>query len=237
MRAAARYISQALRVAVRLNKTDIGNQIFDFFADNPLYRQSTSLYFAGQLVNDCMRYGNMDLIKGAFVYQENGCYHSSDKDQTLDFTVSADDEEFLFKHGTLNAFRALIKTRLFNPNAGKFHRVPLEHALARRKYKIAQILVEHGADPNATAYRKGQPILCTPAFEGCVEDVMFLLKHGANPEHPDQKLSPLQSAIYGHNNKCTFLLTKVKEHGKDYLERSDLWKLYAKDNTARHAYD
>jgi hypothetical protein len=137
MRAAARYISQALRVAVRLNKTDIGNQIFDFFADNPLYTQSTSLYFAGQLVNDCMRYGNMDLIKGAFVYQENGCYHSSDKDQTLDFTISADDEEFLFKHGTLNAFRALIKTRLFNPNAGKFHRVPLEHALARRKYKIA----------------------------------------------------------------------------------------------------
>jgi hypothetical protein len=65
----------------------------------------------------------------------------------------------------------------------------------------------------------------------------LLLEYGASPVHPDAIHSPLQIAESQHHNKCRFLLKKVHEHGKGYLERSDLWKIYDEETAYRHRFD
>jgi hypothetical protein len=88
-------------------------------------------------------------------------------------------------------------------------------------------LLEHGATVDAvTSIRTGQNALWLAAVAGYSKDVESLLRHGASPEHPNREHSPMAIARKGHYKKCIFLLEKVKDHGKEYLERLDLWHLY-----------
>lgn len=74
MRLAARSIGQALRTVIRLHKNDAGRMMFDWLYSNRVFRDSMTLYFGEQLVKDCLRYGNGELIYGAMAYKTNGAY-------------------------------------------------------------------------------------------------------------------------------------------------------------------
>lgn len=75
VRRAARCVENALQVAVRLHNASASDILFDFLADNAVFRHSTSKDFGDQLVRNSMRCGNMDLILGAFAYRQCGSYN------------------------------------------------------------------------------------------------------------------------------------------------------------------
>jgi hypothetical protein len=238
MRAAARGIGQGPRVVIRLHKRDAGLMIFKFLADNGVFRKSTGLFFEHQLVRDCMRHGNVDLIYGSFAFKELGSYDPAETEKPVLSTIAKDEENFLFKHGHPSTLRALIKHGLFDPNACKQSTSPLQFALSKWDYKRARILLDHGAKVDAvTSKETGNTALWIAAEAGHDMDVKLLLEYGASPVHPDAIHSPLQIAESQHHNKCRFLLKKVHEHGKGYLERSDLWKIYDEETAYRHRFD
>lgn len=228
MRCAARGISQALRVAIRLHKMDAGNLIFDFLADNRVFSGSTSKYLGERLIKDCMTSGNGALIYGAFAYDLGGSYHSSDKGTLGKLPLDEFEESFLFKFGHPNALRHLIRNGQFDPNKWAQYRPPLNYALAKRRYDMARVLLENGADVDArTKKLGGKTALWQAAEQGYINDVKLLLEHGAQPSHEKRAFSPLYATGY---RKCRFLLLKVMEHGKEYLSRPDLWQIYDEES-------
>jgi hypothetical protein len=228
MRCAARGISQALRVAIRLHKTNAGNLIFDFLADNRVFSGSTSIYLGERLIKDCMTYGNGALIYGAFAYDSRGSYHSNDKGTLGELPLNESEEFFLFKFGHPNALRQLIRNGQFDPNKWAQYCPPLNYALDKQRCDMARVLLENGADVDARPKeRDGKTALWRAAEQGHINDVKLLLEHGAQPSHKKPDLSPLYATRY---RKCRFLLEKVMEHGKEYLSRPDLWQIYDEES-------
>jgi len=234
MRSAARMIGSALRLAVLLHKTNAGRVIFSFLNEHREYRNSMGRFFVGQLVNDCMRYGNVNLICGAFIYEHTGNYDPKGANNPAKFNISPTDEVFLFKHGHPSALRALLKHGLLDPNHCNQTDPPLQYALSKRNYDMARILLECGADVDGVSNKKGgQTALCHAAQMGYTEDVKFLLEHGADPflKSPESAYDLASGHCY---NKCSFLLKKIGKHGKEYLGRSDLWDIYEDEREQRH---
>jgi hypothetical protein len=231
MRSAARMIGSALRTATRLHKTIAAYVIFEFFAANLEFRRSTGRFFEEDLVNDCMRYGNVNLIYAAINYERTETFDAKILSKPATFNISAFKEEYLFKFGHPCALQALIKHKLFDPNHCHQLDTPLRYALSKRNYKMARMLIKSGAEVDAVSGKNGfDTATCHAAVNGHWKDLKFLLKHGAAPLHcGPQTRTPVWLADHCQHNKCKFLLDKVTKHGKDYLERADLWILYEEE--------
>jgi len=65
------------------------------------------------------------------------------------------------------------------PSLNSFNVAPLHSAVASRASEITQLLLRHGADPNAKQ-QKGITPLHSAAHNGDVEITVLLLKHGAD---------------------------------------------------------
>jgi uncharacterized protein len=84
-----------------------------------------------------------------------------------------------------------------NPNVhslNSFRVAPLHSAVASRAHEIVQLLLRHGADPNAKQ-QKGITPLHSAAHNGDVETTTALLKHGADRSSlTDDGKSPMDMA-------------------------------------------
>jgi hypothetical protein len=229
LRVAAGGIGQGLRTAIRLCKKDAGMMIFKFLAENSVFGQSTERLLRDQLVRDAMEYGSLDLIHGAFIYQQRGRYDPALDEVLVWSTISEYEEIFLFEYASPGVLQARIKLRLFDPN--RWHRCtsPLQFALNRRDHRRARILLEGGANVDAlTTTRYGETALWIAADTGRAAAVHMLLEYGASPFRQCNNQSPLQIARLRRHRKCTYLLMKVQKHGKEVLKRPDLWDDYEK---------
>jgi uncharacterized protein len=75
-----------------------------------------------------------------------------------------------------------------------FKVTPLHSAVASRSREISELLLKHGADPNAKQ-QKGITPLHSAAHNGDIEIAGILLKHGANPSVvTDDGKSPMDMA-------------------------------------------
>jgi ankyrin repeat protein len=79
-------------------------------------------------------------------------------------------------------------------------------------------LVEYGGNLDACLgpHYKGS-LLLRATHLGNVKLVKLLLERGADPNHPDKKLSLYKQGKYCCNPKYRYLLFKVKKHGREYL--------------------
>ncbi|KAI4955645.1 hypothetical protein J4E91_001506 [Alternaria rosae] len=74
----------------------------------------------------------------------------------------------------------LLKDGVVGPNELCLDKIPLQHALKRRRYDIARILIKSGAVVD-TITPDGSNVLWQAAKDGFAKDVEFLLDHGADP--------------------------------------------------------
>jgi ankyrin repeat protein len=116
-------------------------------------------------------------------------------------------------------------------------KTPLQHALQRGRYDIAHILIENGAAIDGIT-PEGHTILWLASNEGHLKDVEFLLNHDADPNSRGKGgISAISAArSSGYLSKCLFLLEVVRDHGKEYLKRPDLWNVYEFEENFRFWY-
>jgi hypothetical protein len=229
MRGATRTITDALRVAVKLHKTETADQLLKFLADNVAFRKSTNLYFETNLVKDCMRHGRADMLHSALLYKRKHYEGITDSDKLANFKITEEEEKFLFRHGHFLALRGLIKRGLLDPNHCQDSTPPVFRLLDNRSYELVHELFKLGADVDATDKTKiKETALSHAAAMGHITDVEILLKYGADPVRRGVLGTPLDRAS-GHK-KCRFLLEKVHRYGKEYLDREDLWDIYDNEN-------
>jgi hypothetical protein len=120
----------------------------------------------------------------------------------------------------------VLRYGVIGPNKVNFDKTPLQCALQRRRYDITLILIENGAEIDSIT-PDGNNVLWKAANDGHVKDVEFLLDHGADPDsYGEDGESAIAAADSKRYRKCSFLLETVRDHGKEDLKRSDLWKTY-----------
>jgi hypothetical protein len=258
MRAAARAMVQGLRIAVRLHENNAAMMILKFLADNRIFRESADRKLPIRLVHDCIKHGNVDLLHGALIYKQAGRYDATDKEQPELSPMLKDEILSVFELARPGALRCLIKRGFLNPNEGSQstrgtnsktqikdgrkgspddaqvlpESTPLQMALRYQAYERARILLDNGAQPDALLRGgTGHTALWYAASRGHFKAVKMLLEYGANPFHWSADKSPFciaqRGRLEGHA-KCEFLLKKVYAHGKEVLQRPDLWEGYEK---------
>ena len=105
-----------------------------------------------------------------------------------------------------------------NAQAFDKRETPLHVALRRRHMDIAQLLLKHGADPDARFYGK-YTLLHQASNEGDVELAQFLLKHGADKDAQNERgQSPL---ILASRMRCMEIVRDLLKHGAD-MEARDM---------------
>jgi hypothetical protein len=235
MRNATRTITNAARVAVRLHKTAALGALLQFLADNHVFNRSTNLYFEENLIKDCMRHGNAELIYIALVFDRKQIYEAPSDKKLVGIKLTRDEEEFLFRHGHPHVLRGLIKYGLLELDG--HGTPPVQQCLQWRNYRMARILLTHGAKVDVIIDKKtNETSLGHAASGGYVDDVKLLLEYGANPVHRATHGTPLNRATMGRRfNKCAFLLEKVHKYGKDYVKRPDLWSIYDEESLRKRS--
>ena len=96
----------------------------------------------------------------------------------------------------------------------------LDYAAEQNRVKVAQYLLDHGADVNALTQREEDKLvnrpgispLCRAAYFNGLERMELLLRHGAAVNAPKGAQSPLMCAAYQGNLKAVEVLV---EHGAD----------------------
>ena len=110
------------------------------------------------------------------------------------------------KGGDADEVRSLVAAGADLDEADRFG-PPLLHAAARGHVAIIEILVEAGADPNATS-NEGATALHRASYRGDREAVAMLLAAGADPNRANHAagLTPLHGAALGGHVECLRLL-------------------------------
>ncbi|MEM1445284.1 MAG: hypothetical protein AAGF84_04460 [Planctomycetota bacterium] len=107
--------------------------------------------------------------------------------------------------GDMSRVRALL-------DAGQYTQHDLDLALARATYQqleIAQVLVDHGADPNGEYGGNYGPILLAPCESTNVKGIRFLLEHGADAEADPDRVTKYDK----HNTPMRMLLGSYTRPG------------------------
>ena len=102
-----------------------------------------------------------------------------------------------------------------------FERTPLSKALERNRIDIAEILLQNGADINATCCFRGQTVLHHAASYRKLEIVKFLLQHNANINALDyERTTPLYLATIHDDNEIvkTLLINGANANIQDNNE-------------------
>jgi hypothetical protein len=229
MQNAARKLGKALCVAIRLHKNEAGHKIFDFRNKNVRFSRFRPGELGDWLFSDVIKYKNTSLL-----YQALGENCSGEPVQTahglrMRYNICSQYNEPLYTRGSAEMCDMLLKDQTLDPNYDD-GKTPLRYALEKRRYDIARVLIENGARVDAVPrYTTDKATaLWGAAKNGHVKDVEFLLRHGANPDYPGGvKDSPI--TVTRRHKKCQFLLLKVRNHGKDYLDLPNLWDIYDRE--------
>lgn len=142
-------------------------------------------------------------------------------------TLRADDTRLILLVGTCSALRSLLENKYLDPNV-MATTTPLILAIRNRRYDLARILLQYGADVNGVP-TEGPPVtaLCHAATRGYrglsdkpFPSIRFLLEHGADPvrywRDPTQALW----------SDVEFLLQQAAEHGNEVALRRETWAKY-----------
>jgi ankyrin repeat protein len=87
------------------------------------------------------------------------------------------------------------------------------------------MLIENGAAIDSIT-PNGSSALWQAANDGYVQDVEFLLNHGADPSSCGKNGKSAIATVPTEYGKCRFLLETVRDRGKEQLKSSNLWDAY-----------
>ncbi|KAI4668626.1 uncharacterized protein J4E78_002453 [Alternaria triticimaculans] len=225
-RNATEKISKALCTAIRLHKNVAGNMLLDFRDENNFFNTYAPIELGDWLVTDAFKYDNATLLYRVLEVNKPGIVARVKKGTQKHYNLGFQSIETLYRRGGIKTWSMLLEDGIAEPNKVFLDKTPLQHALKRRRYDLAHILIEKGASIDSIT-KEGNNILWQAVNDGYAKDVKFLLSHGADLRVVGRNgHSAISIATLHGYGKCRFLLEKVRDHGKEYLERTDLWAVY-----------
>ena len=225
-RNATKKISKALCTAIRLHKNVAGNMLLDFRDENDFFNTYAPDELIDWLVTDAFKYHNAILSYRVLEVNKPGIVARVRKGTQKHYNLDPQSIETLYRRGGIKTWSMLLEDGVGEPNQVFLDKTPLQHALKRRRYDIAHILIEKGESIDSIT-KEGNNILWQAANDGYAKDVKFLLSHGADPRVLGKNgVSGISVARMYEYGKCRYLLEKVRDQGKEYLERPDLWVVY-----------
>ncbi|KAI4711387.1 hypothetical protein J4E89_003952 [Alternaria sp. Ai002NY15] len=226
MRNAAKKIGRALCTAIRLHKNVAGNMLFDFREENKFFSTFAPDEMGDWLVNEVSKCDNTALLYRVLEVNNPGIMAHVKKGTKRYYSLNSQSFESLYRRGGIKIWSMLLEDGVVELNKVCSDKTPLQQALKRRRYDIAGLFINKGASINSIT-KDGNNILWEAANDGYEKDVKFLLSHGADPRVVGKNRTSAISVAttYGYG-KCRFLLEKARDHGKEYLERTDLWAVY-----------
>jgi hypothetical protein len=228
MRMVAGKIGDALSVAIRMHRNVAAHMIFDFLENNVELRKSASSYLGECLFKDAVQYGNNTLLYRTLDFDQVNGSVRKEKASKQRYELKSEYVDSVLSVGKAKTLVMLLQDGHLDPNQGRDTTLAY-HALTYGRPDLARILLENGADVDAPAKRSaGKTALWHAVSCGNQRTVEMLLSFGADPDCVDVK-SPLGTAESGQVCPCEFLLRKVKENGKEYLERANLWDVYVEE--------
>jgi hypothetical protein len=232
MRMIARKIGDALSIAIRLHRNVAAHMIFDYFESNNKLKESASSHLGESLFKDAVQYGNNALLYRTLDLDQASGSVRRGKALKQRHKLRSEYVDSVLSIGKAKTLVMLLQDSHLDPNQG-LKTTLVYHAMTYGRPDLARILLENGGDVDAPAKRSsGKSALWHAVSCGNQNTVEMLLSFGADPNCVDVN-SPLGTANSGQVCPCEFLLRKVKENGKDYLERTDLWDVYADEEAAR----
>ncbi|KNG52725.1 pin domain-like protein [Stemphylium lycopersici] len=227
MRAAARSIKTALRMAIRMNKNGTAAELIKFFSNHDVFTRSLPFQddSSGDLMCDCLVYGNSEHLVKAMTYKKTLQFDPEEFDPSQTIQLYEEMLRAVFSRGHKRLIRSLVRSGQMTPShfgKGLQNETPLLLALAHDRHGMVDILLDLGADVNGmTKEKHPRTALQHAASTGSVAYVLLLLEHGANLDHP----------------RCNFLIEMTRRHGSSYDQRKDIWKLYeAEKGKAKENY-
>ncbi|USP73443.1 hypothetical protein yc1106_00717 [Curvularia clavata] len=217
-------VSNALRLAIRLHKIKAANVIFNFIVRYQELYLSTWKYLEDAALKDCMKQGNFALLRRA-LHHKFMCFVPSTTYLAKNWVLSPGEYEDLYQCGHTKLLQFLLSHKIVNPNIHnsgiqcRTDITPLMMALRSKRYDLAQVLVQNGADVNAKSkHGRGDTALIFAAERGFYEDVHFLLCNGANiAPTGKQEDDALWVATQNSWRKCEWILKKATRKGIDYI--------------------
>jgi hypothetical protein len=184
--------------------------------------------FGDKLVKDAMRHGNGKLLLRSLIYRDSGIYNPTSAVVPIHSTISHSDECFLYKHGHPNILGILINKGLIELDRCGNHGTFWFDCLGRSEVRMARALLRQGLKINRRwqLVQHDEVDLYHAAYNAHTTDLMLLLENGADLiDNPGAKfpLPALRRRL--HSRRC-FILDMARKHGKEYLEREDIWDLY-----------
>ena len=222
MRSAARQIGEALGMAVRLHKNVAVNTLFDFREANEPFARFMPKYLDDRLLICAIECTNTAVLYRAWgVNNPGGVAHVKEGAKTH-YRLDSISMERLYERGGIRLWSMLLKDGVVGPNEVCSEKTPLQHALQRRRYDIAHILIRSGAAIDAIT-PNGSSVSWKAVKDGygSAKDVEFLLDHGADPYSVGKNgKSALAVARPTRNCKCSLLLMQAIDRRKGGLDRS-----------------
>jgi hypothetical protein len=207
----------AIQAAVASDQIKVLEAILQYLVENVKANEVDEWIF-----NDAVKYAGAELFRRVLKENQNQVVVQTVNGPKKDIRFALDQLETLYKRGSALTWEILLKDGTLDACKLEFGKTPLTHALSKRRYDIARLLLENGAPIDGPSrLEDSRTALWYAASEGYVKDVEFLLRHGAVPDKGEYK--PIRAAS---GSKCEWLLETVMKHGKDYLERPDLWTVY-----------
>lgn len=177
-RTVANAIGEALRVAARLSRNNVGFRIIDFLRHH--WDSLGSLVFLSivrSILDDCVEYGNTALYSTVLYWKRERKLPESSTDLELQLTKF----EFCYvqRRALPILIRHLVNAGILNPNYIDGE-LPLWLALQARKYKAAKLLIDCGADINRILPGQQQTAYWQAYEDGDGDAQWYLITWGAD---------------------------------------------------------
>jgi hypothetical protein len=229
---AARAVSNSLRLAIRMQKTKMGDILFHYIIGTKRLLMSTSEYLAGDPVKECIQHGTPKLLLRA-LHLRYGCFFPSWTYVAKNWNLDADEYQYLYRSGNKKILQVFLEHKIVDPNVHnldvfpRFDITPLMLALKNGRYNLAGVLVTHGADINAKSKGMWETALIFAAKRGFHNEVRFLVSNGAKTNLTGHKEDDaLFFARIRGWRKCEWLLKKAAAEGTGFIQREDIWEVY-----------
>ncbi|XP_014558670.1 hypothetical protein COCVIDRAFT_35948 [Bipolaris victoriae FI3] len=216
-------VVSSLRLAIRLRKPRAAHVLFDYIVGNKMLLLSTSNNLADDLLEYCIKYTYLALLPRVF-HLRYGCFITSIEGAVRNWIVNSDDYHHLYIYGGVKTLQFFLKHKIVDPNTHSPYSptrtdiTPLMLALRNKRYDLARVLIENGADVNAKSKDgTGESALMFAVEHGYYQDVQFLLVRG--------EIS-LTKSVYdeaykiAYNNgwgRCAMLIEKAKKQGAESI--------------------
>ncbi|EUC41349.1 hypothetical protein COCMIDRAFT_106379 [Bipolaris oryzae ATCC 44560] len=201
---------------------------------------STPTNFADDLLEYCMEYGYLDLLPRVF-HIRYGCFITSVCCAVKNWILGSDDYHHLYTYGGTKTLQFFLKHKIVDSNthspyySARTNITPLMLALRNKRYDLARVLIENGADVNAKSRNgTGESALMFAAEHGFYRDVQFLLVHGGS-----SFTKPIYDeawCIAGSNGwgRCEMLIEKAKNEGVESIRHLQFRDTYVDKKGKKH---